>query len=474
MNVLAVCFVMATLVTAGVFSPRPEKMHEDETVVREGHRVVVVEFEKDDGNTKVSISPPEEKGHFKEKFSEKLVDDTKEKHEQEGIHHRWSPTDLVCDAFGKCRRKIGIAIGRTKEAAHEAAEKVNEVEEEAEVVATKSIGKVRDKFSEKAHQAKERAKDAASELSSKANEKAREVKEGAKEEAEKVKRGAANVVDTAKKIKEEAEINGSRKIEATKGMVSEKAKEAKEMVENVSEKVNMAKEEGKRGLKKVVYDVLTHGLWPESMGVLHLLGFATAYGICVWVTFASSYVLSSALARQQFAMVQSKIYPVYFKAMAYSVGMALVGYLMSREIKSSSRMAGVVMFQGFNLLAPLLMIMVNLLYLEPQASKVMFEIMKKEKEEGRAEDGFTTKTSSTVVDSVADSAIRGTNGGKITLPRDAAQERLKEGAAARSQMIKLSETLKRLNSYSSFLNVVTLMFLTCHLVYLGHKLNMVC
>ncbi|KAL2467595.1 Late embryogenesis abundant protein (LEA) family protein [Forsythia ovata] len=377
---------MATLVTAGVFSPRPEKKHEDEsheTVVKEGHRVVVVEFEKDDGNTKVSISPPEE-------------------------------------------------------------------------------------------QAKEIAKDAASELSSKAKEKAREVKEGAKEEGEKVKHGADNIVDTAKKIKEEAEINGSRKMEATKGKVSEKAKDAKEMVENVSEKVNRVKEEGKRGLKKVLYDVLTNGLWPESMGVLHLLGFATAYGICVWVTFASSYVLSTALARQQFAMVQSKIYPVYFKAMAYSVGMALVGYLMSPGIKSSSRMSGVVMFQGFNLLAPLLMIMVNLLYLEPQASKVMFEIMKKEKEEGRAKDGFTTKPSSTVVDSVADSAIGGTNGGKITLPRDAAQERLKEGAAARSQMIKLTETLKRLNSYSSFLNVVTLMFLTCHLVYLGHKLNTVC
>ncbi|KAL2467501.1 Late embryogenesis abundant protein (LEA) family protein [Forsythia ovata] len=407
---------MATLVTAGVFSPRPEKKHEDETVVKEGHRVVVVEFEKDDGNTKVSISPPEEKVHFKEKFSEKLMDDTKEEHEQEGIHHKWSPTEL----------------------------------------------------------AKEIAKDAASELSSKAKEKAREVKEGAKEEGEKVKRGADNIVDTAKKIKEEAEINGSRKMEATKGKVSEKAKEAKEMVENVSEKVNRVEEEGKRGLKKVLYDVLTNGLWPESMGVLHLLGFATAYGICVWVTFASSYVLYTALARQQFAMVQSKIYPVYFKAMAYSVGMALVGYLMSPGIKSSSRMSGVVMFQGFNLLAPLLMIMVNLLYLEPQASKVMFEIMKKEKEEGRAKDGCTTKPSSTVVDSVADSAIGGTNGGKIPHLRDAAQERLKEGAAARSQMIKLTETLKRLNSYSSFLNVVTLMFLTCHLVYLGHKLNTVC
>lgn len=92
----------------------------------------------------------------------------------------------------------------------------------------------------------------------------------------------------------------------------------------------------------------------------------------------------------------------------------------------------------------------------------MFERMKKEKEEGRGKEGFTTKPSSTVP------------GEKNTPSPDPVQERLKEAALMRSKIVILSEKLKRLNSYSSFLNVVTLMFLTCHLVHLGQQLNMVC
>lgn len=363
-NVLALCFVMTTLVTAGVVSPSPERRHKDDTTVeKEGHRVVVVEFDKDDGNTKVSISTQEQKG---QKSSDRLMEGKKEKLEREDIHHSHmgSAKDLVCDAFGKCKHKIDSAIGRTKEAvdkvdeeAHLAKEreKVKERAHEVKgaakrggenVMETAKIikGEAERKADEEAQEAKERVKDVGSE---KVKEKAREVKEGAK-------RGGEIVMETAKIIKGEAERNVCRKFEAT----IEKAKEAKEMVE---EKV---KEQWKKGLKKFLFDVLGHSLWLKSMGILHLLGFATAYGMCVWVTFLSSYVLASALARQQFASVQSKIYPVYFKAMAYSVGLALVGYLMSKQ------MEGVVILQGFNLLAPLLMIMVNMLYLEPKATKV--------------------------------------------------------------------------------------------------------
>ncbi|MBA0632381.1 hypothetical protein Godav_001139, partial [Gossypium davidsonii] len=63
------------------------------------------------------------------------------------------------------------------------------------------------------------------------------------------------------------------------------------------------------------------------MGIVNLLGLATAYGMSVWVTFISSYILAGQLPRQQFGVVQSKIYPVYFRAMAYSIGMALLGHL---------------------------------------------------------------------------------------------------------------------------------------------------
>ncbi|MBA0783361.1 hypothetical protein Gotri_001089 [Gossypium trilobum] len=60
------------------------------------------------------------------------------------------------------------------------------------------------------------------------------------------------------------------------------------------------------------------------MGIANLLGLATTYGMSVWVTFISSYILAGQLPRQQFGMVQSKIYPVCFRAMAYSIGLAFL------------------------------------------------------------------------------------------------------------------------------------------------------
>ncbi|GAB2220861.1 hypothetical protein Drorol1_Dr00008542 [Drosera rotundifolia] len=50
---------------------------------------------------------------------------------------------------------------------------------------------------------------------------------------------------------------------------------------------------------------------------IQLFGMAVGYGISVWVTFVMSHVLARVLPRQQFAIVQSKLYPVYFKAMGF-------------------------------------------------------------------------------------------------------------------------------------------------------------
>jgi hypothetical protein len=107
----------------------------------------------------------------------------------------------------------------------------------------------------------------------------------------------------------------------------------------------------------------------EAMGVVNLLGFATAYGMCMWVTFISSYVLAAVMPRQQLGIVQSKIYPVYFRAMACSIAMALLGLVLGngRRMFSST----VAMLQGCNLLASLLMVFLNALYLEPRATKVL-------------------------------------------------------------------------------------------------------
>lgn len=83
----------------------------------------------------------------------------------------------------------------------------------------------------------------------------------------------------------------------------------------------------------------------------------------------------------------------------------------------------------------------------------MVERMKKEKEEGS---GQAVETSRKAGESTAETAGR--------VPAS-------EEAAARSQIIQLSQTLEKLNSYSSFLNALTLVSLTWHLVHLGQRLH---
>ncbi|XP_020214798.1 transmembrane protein 205 [Cajanus cajan] len=187
-------------------------------------------------------------------------------------------------------------------------------------------------------------------------------------------------------------------------------------------------------------------LGPETfnsfMGLPNLLGFATAYGMCVWVTFISSYVQSRAMPRQHFAVLQSKIYPVYFRAMTYSIALALLGHVLGHRNSLLSNNAD--MLQLYNLLASLLTLLLNSFYLEPRATKLMFERIKIEKEEGRG--------------------MSGSGSGTGTAEQD----------AVRSRIIKLNDKLKKFNSYSSLLNIINLMSLTWHLVYLAQRLHHTC
>lgn len=111
----------------------------------------------------------------------------------------------------------------------------------------------------------------------------------------------------------------------------------------------------------------------------------------------------------------------------------------------------------------------------------MFERLKLEKEEGKGRDvadltpepmppvsvaATTTTTTTTRTTTEANSAGRRT---AVAAARMAEQE-----AVLKSRMAKLNGRLKNLNTYSSFLNVLTLMGLTWHLVYLAQRLQMSC
>ncbi|XP_073286051.1 uncharacterized protein [Primulina huaijiensis] len=411
MNVLALgLLIFASLVTsAAVLSPTREKRNSGEDViVKEGHRVVVVEFGKDAGNTKISILPHAilhdqvDRENAKEKLSGTSMENSREKLMKEnGVRRGLSPKELVCDAYGKCKPKIECAMGKAKEGVagkvHEAEDMSYEVEEEAREEASEAVCKVKDashKAYDKAREAAEGTKDAASETTSKAKDMLGEKAGGGKE-------GAQETVENASKRAEK----GAREVK----------EEGKKELSDIS-----------RRAREVAFDMFEYAMPPLSMAfiALHLLGFAVAYGTCVWVTFALSYVLASALPRNQFGLVQSKIYPVYFKAMAYSVGMALLGHLMSIQTNAK----GVGIFQASNLMMSIVMILVNLLYLQPRATKVVLGRMKEEEKEGGG-------------------GVKGTAGRSVT---------------RKSEM---------LNSTSSFLNFMTLMSLTCHLLHLGRRMH---
>ncbi|XP_019184401.1 PREDICTED: uncharacterized protein LOC109179353 [Ipomoea nil] len=481
MNVLALSLVLTTLATAGVLSPAPEKKQED-VIVKDGHRVVVVEYEKEHGNTKVLISPHESS-------SEDVAAEKGGENDGDGSYHRRTTAgELVCDAFGRCRRKIAGVFDRTKDTAPEMAEG-------ARGAVSEGLGKVRDtvvdkgsKAAEMAYEAEEEARGAVSEglgkvrdtvadKGNKAAKKVYEMEEGARdaitERLENLRASAAGTASSAKEAAKEA-------AEKAKGMRTDASRKMEHMKEELSDRAKKAEEKVGEAKDAVKHNILRSA--GRAFGMANLIGLAVAFGMSVWVTFISSYVLAKALPRQQFAVAQSKIYPVYFKAMAYSIGTAFLGHILSQNQTQRLHSKTTQHFLGFNLLSSLLMVLVNLLYLEPRATKVMFERMKIEKEEGRGK-GSTTETEHgdgvTKDRSAAGAVVDGSTGAVVdggtaaTAATEIAEKKQRE-RAEKSEMMRLSRKLKKLNSYSSFLNVVTLMCLTLYLAHLAQRLHVAC
>nr|GEU31929.1 putative late embryogenesis abundant domain-containing protein / LEA domain-containing protein [Tanacetum cinerariifolium] len=219
-----------------------------------------------------------------------------------------------------------------------------------------------------------------------------------------------DLVDSPKRIGEDIQSNASRKIE--------------QGVEEVKETVDFIKDSTPNELvthcKNKLCDAFFVSLETIKSAIswFHLFGFSIAFGMGVWVTFFSSCVLRKSLSKQQFGMVLNKINMVYSKGMSYCVGAALFGFLVSKGIKGviSNKME---MFQGFNLVCALVMSLINMIFFEPRTTKLIVE-------------------------------------------------RMNERGETKSEA---AEKIKKLNTYSSTLNVSTMVVLTWHLAYLGQLLQ---
>uniref|UniRef100_A0A0C9S5J4 TSA: Wollemia nobilis Ref_Wollemi_Transcript_18999_2255 transcribed RNA sequence n=1 Tax=Wollemia nobilis TaxID=56998 RepID=A0A0C9S5J4_9CONI len=176
-----------------------------------------------------------------------------------------------------------------------------------------------------------------------------------------------------------------------------------------------------------------------GMGMLHMLAFSTIYGSSVWVNFLAGHVLASAIPRQQFGFIQSKIYPVYFKTMACGLSTCLLSHGGIHPWKWTGKISR---WQEYNLFFSLLLTLVNLFFLEPLATKAMFEKLRIEKEEGRGTGVVETR----------DCGHR---------PNTQHEDALK------CKMVTVNRKLIFLHRLSSAVNMLTLTSLTWHLVYLS-------
>lgn len=398
MNLLALSLLAASLAAAGVWSPPPQPP--DHRIVKEGRRVIVVEYEREDlgspGQAEVpngdhrsvlpSLHEVEEKA--REKFKEaasvlpnvgqgvSYVDRSGQEEPPSGSS---TTKERICDAYGKCKEKISSMFGQATDKASDvgdwasdvgdwAAEVGQEVASKAKRVGEEVEGRVK----EKAHTAHETVKGAAETVA----ETVRQASDKAKSIGEKVEGGAKAAYDKAKEAKEtaadKAKSLGKKAAEEVEGA----ADTVKTMGKDVAGNITKAAETTGKDLTEIGKQAMAvaRDAWacissPESLrtmaGVGHLLAFSATYGTCMWVTFVSSHLLAGSLPRHQFGLVQSRIYPVYFRAMAYGIGLALLGHLLSKKGQLK------VGLPAYNLLASLAFVLVNSLYLEPRASKVI-------------------------------------------------------------------------------------------------------
>lgn len=536
MNLVAIGLVLSTLAAAGVWSPSPAPpAHQNggDHAVREGRRVVIVEYEREaDGSLtekRVLASHPldedgegegarvidEARGVVSEAADEGKVSDAKEGGGVLGAVKRCK--DRLCGAGKRVEEGAKRAAWSVEHGAEEAAETVADAKDSAENRAfdaarrgKETVANARDKASQAASHGKETAKSATgkvSEASGNAKEKVSEAAEKAKEKASSIEHGAVNAAkhakdrvseaarsvkhgaeDTVRGAKDKASHIASRAEDYASG-AADRAEEAEQAVKAKAGEVRRNLTDIARRARDVAADAAAYLLGPMeeaarmATAAMHLLGLATAFGSAVWVTFLSSYVLAAALPRHQLGVVQSKMYPVYFRAVAYGVGLALAAHLLGAERGSlSSRL------QSLNLLAALGLVLANMTVLEPRATKVMFERMKVEKEEGRGQDmadivdppAVTVATTATYAAAAARAEATAARAhpadgvvatGKAATPVTATNKVTKGDAeVSKSRVLSLNRRLKALNGYSSLCNVLSLMCLSWHLVHLARRL----
>jgi hypothetical protein len=105
--------------------------------------------------------------------------------------------------------------------------------------------------------------------------------------------------------------------------------------------------------------------YQHVLTLVHLLSFMSWFGCSIWVSFVAGIVMFQNLPRHTFGRLQSKLFPVYFMFSA----VMLVLSITSASALSWSQHS----YNFLPLYTILATILINLIYLEPNTTAVMFE-----------------------------------------------------------------------------------------------------
>ncbi|KAL2650063.1 hypothetical protein R1flu_018191 [Riccia fluitans] len=262
-----------------------------------------------------------------------------------------------------------------------------------------------------------------------------------------------NIGDRIRDLREKGSGLVHETVETTKGKARQGVEDSGDSISRMEGKLNdTVLPEVKEGVCKenplvstvkwLGYTVVAWLL--SSVKAAHLLSFCSTYGSSVWVTFISGYLLSKSLGRQQYGFVQSRMVPTYLRLIAVGQALCLLLYMALRPWNHASRTEKL---QHFNLWGILVSTLVNLFFIEPRATKTLFEKLKLEKEEGsRVEE---------------EAAKRGSD---LRAPASSTESPVEQHSEEVKQKFGL------LHGVSSILNLLGLMGETWHLWYISRIL----
>ncbi|XP_075758440.1 transmembrane protein 205 [Pelodiscus sinensis] len=119
---------------------------------------------------------------------------------------------------------------------------------------------------------------------------------------------------------------------------------------------------------------------PSSLAkVAQLFVLSLAWGMQIWVTFISGFVLIRGVSRHTFGLVQSKLFPFYFYTLVACafLNLSLFACYHPRELLSTTET-----LQGCLYFLCLLLAIVNALGLSPATTGAMFQMQAIEREHG--------------------------------------------------------------------------------------------